>query len=402
MVLVPGITGVQLRDPESGEIRWGTGKNLLSPRDGGQSLALPLGNSEDPPLEAFAPIREIRISLIRKPVYGPIFDLLAGAGYRLGSFEAPQPGDNLFSFSYDWRKDNVAAARRLASTLSGLREARGGRTLKVSLICQSNGGHICRYLAKYGDTPLEDALEGKGAPPAGVEIDKVIFVGTSNGGSLRILRFLNEGRTYVTLGRKLQPETLFTFSSLFQDLPGYRPDLFLDSEGRTLDVDLFDPASWEAYGWSVFGRKAMERVAKASRPDLFGTVKDRRAFLTRALARGRDLQAALRQDAAGFGESRYFFIQSSYRETPDRALLVKEKGEWRTYFSDQKRIKRDPYLRALAAAPGDGHATQTSQQWLSPQEQAALTAPPFYVDGPHFEMILEPATFRRLLDFLAW
>ncbi len=402
VILVPGITGVKLRNPTSGRVAWGRGANLLVPRDGGYELALPILGPGRSPLEPFAPLREIRLGFFRKPVYGPIFELLEEAGYEFGKLADPEPTANLFAFSYDWRGDNVAAARQLASRLENLRKARGSAPLQVTLICQSNGGHICRYLAKYGDTPLDKALTGGGTSPEGLAIEKIIFVGTSNGGSLRMLQFFNEGRKYLAFGRKLQPETLFTYPSLFQDLPSYREDVFLDPQGQSMEVDLFDAENWHTYGWSVFGEDSEKRLARAGRPDLFGSREDRDRFLKENLERARKIQRALRQDSPSFGGTRYLMIQSVYRETPDRAVLVKEKGRWGTYFSDQRRVKKDGYLRALAAAPGDGHAARASQTWLSPQEIDAIDAPPFYLDGPHFEMILEPAVLRRLVEFLAW
>lgn len=402
VILVPGITGVMLRDRDSGEIVWGTGGNLLSPRDGGYNLTLPIGGSGPlPSLEPFAPIEEIRLGLFRKPVYGPIFELLEGAGYQRGELTAPNPNGNAFAFSYDWRGDNVAAAQRLAGQLEDLRTARGEASLRITLICQSNGGHICRYLAKYGNASLEEALDGKGSPPEGLEIEKIIFVGTSNGGSLRILQFMNKGRKYLPFGRKLLPETLFTFPSLFQDLPGYRSEVFLDARGNPIEADLFDAEDWQTYGWSIFGKDAAERLQKTQRRNLFGTAQARESFLLENLTRAKDLQRALRQDSPGFRSPRYLMIQSIYRETPDRAVLVREKGQWSTYFSDQRRVRKDGYLRALTAAPGDGHAARDSQTWLSPQETDAIDVPPFYLDGPHFEMILEPAVLRRLVEFLA-
>ena len=59
-----------------------------------------------------------------------------------------------------------------------------------------------------------------------------------------------------------------------------------------------------------------------------------------------------------------------------------------------------PYLAALATRPGDGHATVESLQHLSPAEERALGAEPFYVDGGHLDMILEPEVHRRIVEFL--
>jgi hypothetical protein len=64
-------------------------------------------------------------------------------------------------------------------------------------------------------------------------------------------------------------------------------------------------------------------------------------------------------------------------------------GERRLLFAGDAAVERDPRLRDLAGADGDGHATIESQQWPSPRE-LAHARPPVYLPGPHFEMILTP------------
>ena len=402
VVLVPGITGVQLKDKASGTLLWGNGKRILGPRDGGSSLAVPLSAAPEDDanrVEATALIREIRFLGLRKLIYGPVLDLLAKTR-RLGDLRSPDPEDSLFSFSYDWRQDNIASARKLAKLLIGVRDQRPGKTLAVNLVCQSNGAHICRYLAKYGKATLEEAEAGLGRPPPGLEIRKIVFVGTANGGSLRILREMNRGRQYVApFGRTLHPEVLFTFTSLYQELPAYRSRYFVGQDGEPLDVDLYDPDSWERYGWSIYGKKARKRLESAP-ASVFGTARQRRELLERNLATARRIQALLHKDAPGFGSTRYYLIQNVFKETPDRALLVREEGEWTTYFTGDRRVKKG-YLYSVTAAPGDGHAAQDSQMWLSPQELKALAAEPHTVPDSHFEMILHPSAKRRLLEFLA-
>ena len=61
---------------------------------------------------------------------------------------------------------------------------------------------------------------------------------------------------------------------------------------------------------------------------------------------------------------------------------------------------RSPLLRARVVEAGDGHATETSQLCLAPQETAALHQPPLTVPGKHFDMILEPASQRFLVEVL--
>ncbi|HUP49295.1 MAG TPA: hypothetical protein VNA04_10945, partial [Thermoanaerobaculia bacterium] len=253
---------------------------------------------------------------------------------------------------------------------------------RAALLCQSNATYICRYAALYGDVSLEEAEQGLRRPARGVTIEKLIMVGTANGGAIRILQELNRGRQYMRIiGRRMRPETLFTFRSLHQDLPAYRPDLFMDSAGTPLPVDVFDAEPWLTYGWSIFAEASATR---ASRDEVFGTPDQRETFLRDALDRARRLHALLRRGTAPL-PIRYYSIQSREFRTPSHAVLRRTHRRWET--------------RIESALPGDRHAVEESQEWLSPGERAALL-PPLFVAGKHFEMITTPETREIILGML--
>jgi hypothetical protein len=227
------------------------------------------------------------------------------------------------------------------------------------------------------------------------------MVGTGNGGALLTLRTLNRGRKYVpVLGRKFRPESLFTCSSLYEALPAYRKDPFLGADGRPLEVDLFDPRSWQRYGWSIYGRATQKRLARTRREDLFGDPAVRAAFLQDALDRARRLHSLLRQDVQDFGGTRYYSVQNATETTADRAVLIEHDGVWKTLFSTDGKIARDPNLRARTTTRGDRHAPVASQNWLSPQEQSALARRPGHVTSRHRQIIADPAAHRWILEFL--
>jgi hypothetical protein len=401
VVFVPGVTGVILQDSATGEVAWGTGRNLVRPKDDGYSLALPTVHADPglPDLVPVAPIEEIALFGIHKPIYGPIRDLLTGAGYVQGNLGSPHPGESLFFFNYDWRRDLTEGAGILRRQLEELRRMQGKDRLEVDLICQSSGAHLCRYLAKYGGVPLAEAEAGR-LPPT-LSVRRLILVGSSNGGSLRILREIHRGRRYLPLiGRWMRPEVTFTFPSLFQDLPVYRRDLFLDEHGRPLDIDLFDPASWHRYGWSVFGKATARRLRENGFPRFLGDEADRDAWLRRSLAEAKRFQDLLHADASGFGDTRVYVVGSADQPTPDRAVLVRKGEEWRMLFTGDRALRREPALHALATAAGDEHAALASQDWLSPQERAALVRPPRRVHGGHFEALLTIEVQQFLLEAL--
>lgn len=406
VILVPGITGSKLRDVETGKVVWGEGRNLIFPRDGAYALARPLGGGKQR-LEAFAVIEHIRLlGVIRREIYGPVLRRLEKAGYQRGVLARSRPDDTLFAFAYDFRQDVQQISGLLARALETLRQERGSERLRVSLICQSTGGNICRYLAKYGGVPLEDAEDGSSVGLEAIEIEKLILVGTASGGSLRNLQFLLQGRSYISgFGRPMLPEVLFTFASLLEDLPAYTNDVFIDSSGRRLEIDLFDAANWQTYGWSVFAQDVKSRLQKAGRHDLFGDEAKRLEHLRWALDRARRLHRLLQSDVAGVTLPQYYSVQNADEATISRALLLRTDEGWSTLFPGDPQLERLPGRQTAPldrmTTPGDGHASKDSQRALSAQEAAKMARPTLYVEGKHFTLILNPAAEEFIVEVLA-
>ncbi len=405
VLLVPGITGTRLRDPATGRLAWGDGLAVIRPHDGGYGLAQPIdpaGARRVGGLEPAGVVEAVRLGPIKKEVYGPIVRLLERHGYSVGELEAPRPGDDLFLFGYDWRQENAVSAARLAEALERLRRARGEDRLEVDLVCQSNGAHVCRWFAKFGGATLEEAEAGAAGPTEAIQVRKLILVSSSNGGSIKNLAWLNRGRRYVRwVGRRWTPEAIVTIRSVFEDLPVYSRDLFLDGSGRPLAVDLFDLASWRRYGWSIFSPRVARRIERSGREDLFADAEGQEAYLERALGRARRFHRQLRRDVGGFTGVRYYMIQNVDADTPARAMLSRRADRWRARFPEDRYLRRRPALQRRLLEAGDGHATVDSQMWLAPQERLALAAEPARVTGDHFELILAPAAQRWLLAYLA-
>ena len=249
VVLIPGISGSRLVDTADGKIVWGRSGNFFAPRDGGRRLVLPIdASTRAGPLRPAGAVLGFRLlGVFKIDIYRPLIRLLEANGYRLGDLRDPRPGDSLFVFDYDWRRDNVDAAGRLSEALEGLREARGDSTLHVDLICQSNAARLARYYLKYDGAPLAEAEAGRAGTPERTRVDRLILVGTANGGALTALRDVHLGRTYVPLvGRWFRPETIFTFPSMYEALPAYRDDHFFDEQGSTVEADPFDPRTGSA------------------------------------------------------------------------------------------------------------------------------------------------------------
>lgn len=384
VIFVSGITGVVMYDREAERVTWGDFRSAFVPRDLGYPIAQPIGEAKDR-IEAREVIEEFRFGpLYRREVYRPLVTSLESNGYRRN--------ENLFLFSYDWRRSNVESARRLVRFVDDVANAR-----PVILLCQSNGGYLCRWAVRFGDVGLAEAELGVVRHSRSPIVD-VVFLGTTHEGSIRILREVNRGRTYVPFGRFFSPEVFFTFPSLYQDLPPWRRDLFIDAEGRAVEVDLFDAREWERYGWAIFGRAASERAAL--RPDVFAGREERLAFLQRALDDARRFHVVLRDGPSPPELVRYHSVQSRTRRTAHRAMLAKRDGRWETLFIGDDAVDSRPELESLMTTMGDIHAGVDGQDALAGPEKARLAGPVVEVDADHLGVVQSPDSHREILRII--
>ena len=210
--------------------------------------------------------------------YADVLDLLDSAGYEPGVGR----GRRYAVYTYDWRRDLVESARGLALRLEGLARETGDPGARFHLVGHSMGGLVVRYYLRYGA-----AEAGPGAPTwAGARrAASVLLAATPNGGSIPALGAVLNGERVGLSHTTLAASVVSRMPSIYQLLPpaGTRP--LVDPEGRPLDVDLHDPATWERFGWGPFAPASDDRLA----PE--------RAFLAAALESARAFHAALARPA---------------------------------------------------------------------------------------------------------
>jgi hypothetical protein len=124
-------------------------------------------------------------------------------------------------------------------------------------------------------------------------------------------------------------------------------------------------------------------------------------YLAAVLERARRFHRLLQTDRSNAGASRYHLITNRGRETSARAVLVDETKGWQTRFGDDPWIRRRPELRRVVGEGGDGHATASSQMWLSPRETRRLADSVVEVDGTHRRIVLEEAALQRIMEILS-
>jgi hypothetical protein len=398
VILVPGMIGTKLVNSDTGRVVWGNARSAFVPRDGGASMALPVDGASqtEPRAVATDVVLGMRLfGLFSYEAYHSVVRLMEANGYRSGDLREPGPDDTFFLFGYDWRRTTPEAAADLMRRLQKLRDVRGDDVLRIHLVCQSTASRICRYLLKYGAATLEEAEQGEDRRPFPLDVEKVVLVGTANGGSLRTLREIHRGRHYAgVVGRRFRPEVVFTYRAVFEGLPLADGDLFVDAGGQPIDVDVFDAAVWLRYQWSVFSPEVEQRLARR-RPPWLPDHANLVAYLDRMLDRARRLNRLLAADSESLDSAAYAMIQSDTTPTPARCRLEEDDGRWRTVFGGDKGATGPDWQTT-----GDGHATIASQNHLSPQERDRLVGPTVMVDGAHFHMILNPEAQRHMVEFL--
>lgn len=322
VVVIPGLLGSKLENPKTGEIGWGASTgNYADPETpaGARTAALPM--SLDTPLaqlvddlQPAGALDRVKLKLVGVPLtvsaYAGILGTLGVGGYRDSTINASgldygKQHFTCFQFDYDWRRDNVEAARRLhhfpmekRAYIQAERRERGesADNVKFDIVAHSMGGLVARYYLMYGDTDLP--ADGS-VPPvtwAGRElVDRVILVGTPNAGAPQSLEQLINGFQIAPTLPKYSAAILGTMPAAYELLPRPRHKLVVAENDRSQAIDFYDPKVWEHYGWGLAAPNA-DGMLRALLPDVDGADARHRIaldHLEKCLARAKQFHQAM-------------------------------------------------------------------------------------------------------------
>ena len=394
VIIIPGVTGSQLVNPKADRSVWFSLK-----RDKDDDIRLPmtsavLSRNRDG-LRVKDIIREVKVPVLPDvEVYQSLLDALKAKGYTEAQWSKPQAADVFYVFPYDWRRDNVESAHLLISRIEAAKRSLRRPDLKFDVIAHSMGGLIARYAAMYGRADLPPSSSARPRPTwsGARHFNKILMFGTPNEGSFSSFEVLLEGYPLVA-GRRLpliddfRPEDVFTSPALFQLLPRDAGASILDENLRPMNVDVFDPANWEKYGWGAIGDpkflsklRDAHRLArknpeiKPERPGKDAGLDDRiisqttyaqvRAYLASALGRAKRFHDALAVPMQS-APVQFYMYGGNCEPTLNGAILVRDekKKEWETIFSarDLKgsngtEIKKEE-VKTRIFSNGDGRVT---------------------------------------------
>jgi len=385
IIIVPGILSTTLVNSKTRETVWPSAF-----RSEVDDLNLPITgdplNSRDNLISTRA-IESTRFLPLtpRVNILGDLLESLrAHAGYQEGNWENPAPDgdrDTFYTFVYDWRRDNVQIAQQLVERIGLLKSKLNKPELRFNVIAISMGGLIARYAAMYGAAELPAADEAPVVTWGGAaHIETILMFGVPNEGSTEAFATVLNGYSITEgankprrLFHKLSREDAFTGMSVFQLMPHRQTARFLDQDLRPLKIDLYDPANWKLYGWSIAHdpkfRKRFEKrntLGETTGGESAALVLE--AHLSAILERTRLFHRALDAPLEGPSPVPLLAFAGDCEETLNAPVVYfdNKKNSWVTVTaprdlrgSDGRRINRDEVMRAMYV-PGDGRVTRAS------------------------------------------
>jgi pimeloyl-ACP methyl ester carboxylesterase len=371
IIIIPGLTGSELVNSRTGEEVWFKAK-----RSKDDDLRLPISANLARNHDDLVPkdiLRSIKLAkfLPESEIYERLINALeTRGGYKEGQWNTPAKdgfADTFYVFPYDWRRDNVENARLLVRQIDALKRKLGKPNLKFNIIAHSMGGIISRYAAMYGNADLP-----AGAPKptwAGAKnFDKIFLLGTPNEGSALALNSLLNGFSYFGGGinlpfiQDIDRFDVFTMPSAFQLLPHDGTLMAYDEDLKPIAFDLYDPATWEKYGWSIWQDADFKKKMSVSEQ------RNARGYFLAALGRAKRLQTALDANTGDTVPVSFYLIGAECKDTQNGMLLLHngKKDKWEVRFKSDSFTKSNgekvtaEQVKPLLMAAGDSIVTKRS------------------------------------------
>ena len=371
VIVIPGLIGSELVNQKTDETVW---FSLSRSKD--DDLRLPISTNlaaNKDNLVAGDILRNVKYLrfLPETEIYQSIADSLKLPGdYEEGNWDTPTANgfqDTYYVFPYDWRRDNVENARLLVQKINALKIKLNRPDLKFNIVAHSMGGLIARYAAMFGDADLSSGTRRIVPTWAGARsIGKIFLVGTPNEGSTPSLKGLLDGfgitRINLPFVQTITKFDMFTIPSIYQLLPTTGTLRAFDENLKPLRIDLYNPATWEKYGWAVYDDPKFGKEFSAAEQ------AQAKAYFRVVLNRAKRFHQAIDANIGAKTPVAIYLIGADCKPTLDGVVIIRDekRNRWRTIFdaggfkrSDGTKVSGKEVEKILYS-DGDGTVSQRS------------------------------------------
>ena len=416
VIVIPGLTGSELVSTKNGSVVW-----FKVRRSKTDDLSLPISPNlaaNRDSLDARDILRTVRLGFFKKTdAYAGLLDSLEDHGYKEGRWDNPPIKgyqDTIYAFPYDWRRDNVENARLLIRRIETLKRRLNKPNLKFDVIAHSMGGLIARYAAMYGDADLANGTKITPTWAGAKNFNKIVLLGTPNQGSVISMNSLLNGfslfGTQINLPfvQNLSKFDLFTIPSGYQLLPFDGTIKVYDEDLKPLKIDLYNPETWNEYGWNVIDDKDFSKKFTAAEQE------NAKAYFVAVLDRARRFQDALNAASIGPAPVSYYLIGAECKDTPDGIVVFQDAktGKWKTLFkpedfttSSGRKVTADE-VRRVIYTQGDGvvvknSLTTSSLSLVGEIKNILFPTPATYVCEDHNKLPSNPEVQNDILSLFS-
>jgi len=376
VIIVHGFLGAKLIDPKTRKNVWGnfrlSDEITAFPPERSRMLAVPMTpglavqNLKSSAVvrglmeEAKARVFGMNVSLSS---YSSLIKILTDSGYCVENkpLQKGKTIKNLFLFGYDWRRDLPYNSALLAKFIAKKKaymqrqyEKRYGiknYDVQFDVIAHSMGGLLSRYYLRYGaaDMPADGSI-AKPTWAGSKQIDKLLVVGTPNGGYLDTVLEMVRGMRINPAAPMVAPGILGTWATYYQMMPPTSTrSVIYKGDPTKKGVDIFDPKVWIDLKWGLADPK-QDKILKVLLPNVKKASERRKIaleHLTKCLKRAKQFTDTMRINASPPDDVKLFLFLGDAVETSRRATVDRKTGKLDVFDYD----------------PGDGKVLVASALW---------------------------------------
>jgi len=449
VIVIHGMLGSTLVQRSTGQTVWGAFTWKTSnpkSRQGAKAFSLPLVVPKqvayDPAKEDVyekGPLGRLRVGfargIIEVDIYANILRALGVGGYKdqfyLDPLSPIYADDHYtcFSFSYDWRRDNVANAmllhrfiqekRKEISRTAGLKiirlrasgqqeDRRQAQVLerwldegyKFDIVAHSMGGLILRYYLRYGNQDLPQDGSVPRITWAGCdEIDRAILVGTPNFGSMEAFKTLIKGKYWGGGLLHYDAALIGSLPSMYQMMPRQRHALIVSGDAQTAQLDFYDPKVWRLNQWGLMSPSSMRFLQwMGTRGTNHGQrQKQAYAYLSWCLRRAKQFHKAIDVWPRSECPSSLYLFSADAEKTLSRVKMTKIGGRLKPVFTGKDLFEPgDTTVTRYSAIGDERHGRNFSIGLASPIPWKNVT----FLSDDHMGLTRNPHFINNLLFIL--